>query len=100
MFTMSRTQVQLWYNRQKECREDVNDVALPGRPRTATTDENIGAVKEMILYNRRMTIREVADDDGISFGSCQAIFTDVLGMKRAAAKIVPNCKILSKKNVA
>ena len=68
---------------------DVNDDACPGRPRTSTTDENIEAVKKMILYNRRITTREVADDVGISFGSCQAIFTDVLGMKRAAAKIVP-----------
>ena len=42
----------------------------------------------MILDNRRITIREVGDDVGISFGSCQAIFTDVLGMKRASAKIV------------
>lgn len=87
--TMSRTQVQLWYNRFKEGREDVNDDARPGRPSTSTTDENIEAVKKMILDNRRITIREVADDVGISFGSCQAIFTDVLGMKRAAAKIVP-----------
>ena len=39
--------------------------------------------------NRRITIREVADDVRISFGSCQAFFTDVLGMKRAATKIVP-----------
>ena len=44
----------------------------------------------MILDNRRFTIREVADDVGISFGSCQVIFTNVLGMKRAEAKIVPN----------
>ena len=43
----------------------------------------------MILDNRRITIIEIADDVGISFGSCQAIFTDVLGIKRAAAKIVP-----------
>ena len=43
----------------------------------------------MILANRRITIREVADDVGISFGSCQAIITDVLNMKRATAKIVP-----------
>ena len=43
----------------------------------------------MILDNSRITIREVADDVGILFGSGQAIFTDVLGMKRAAAKIVP-----------
>ena len=47
----------------------------------------------MILDNRRITIREVADDVGITFGSCQAIFTDILSMKCAAAKIVP--KLLS-----
>ena len=45
----------------------------------------------MILGKRRITIREVADDVGISFGSCQAIFADVLGMKRRAEKIVPKC---------
>ena len=61
-FTMSRTQVQLWYNRFKEGREDVNDDASPGRPSTLTTDENIEAVKKMILDNRWITIREVADD--------------------------------------
>ena len=43
----------------------------------------------MILDNRRITIREVADDAGISIGSCQTIFMDVLGIKRAAANIVP-----------
>ena len=44
----------------------------------------------MILNNRRIIIREVADRDiGISFGSFQAIFTDVLGMKCEGEKIVP-----------
>ena len=51
----------------------------------------------MILDNRRITIREVADDVGITFGSCQAIFTDVLGMKRAVAKIVPKLVNFEKK---
>ena len=54
---MSRTQVQLCYNRFKEGR--------PERPSTSTTDENIEAVKKMILDNRRIIIREVADDVGI-----------------------------------
>ncbi|XP_014216691.1 putative uncharacterized protein FLJ37770 [Copidosoma floridanum] len=58
---MSTTQVQLWYNRFKEGRGGVNDDVRPGSPRTSTTDENIEAVKIMILNN---------------------------GMKRAAAKIV------------
>ena len=35
-----------------------------------------------------MITREVADDVGIFFGTCQAIFTDVLCMKRAAVKFV------------
>ena len=42
--TMSRTQVQLLYNRFKEG-QDVNDDASPGRPNKLTTDRNIEAVK-------------------------------------------------------
>ena len=44
---------------------------------------------KMNLDNRRLTIREVADVVGISFGSYQSIFMDVLGMKLATTKIVP-----------
>ena len=51
----------------------------------------------MILDNRRITNREVADDVGISFGSCQEIFTDVLGLKRAAAEIAPKLLNLEQK---
>ena len=68
-FTISRTQVQLWY---KEGRENINDYVLSGCPCTPTTNENIEAVKKMILDNRRITIREIANYVGISFGSCQA----------------------------
>ena len=60
--TMSRTQVQLWYNRFKKDQEDDNDDACPDRPSMSTTDENIVAVKKMISDNRPITIKEVADD--------------------------------------
>jgi len=36
-----------------------------------------------------LTIREIAEDVGISFGSCQAILTEKLNMHRVAAKFVP-----------
>ena len=78
--TMRRTQVILWYKRIKEGREEVNDNARSGRPSTSITDKNIEAVNKMILDNRGIAIREVVGDVGISFGSCQYIFTDVLGM--------------------
>ena len=49
------------------------------------------------FYNCQITIRKVADDVGISFGSCQAIFTDALGIKCAAAKIVSKLLNFEKK---
>ena len=62
-----------------------------------TTDENIEAMKKMILDNRQIFIRGCWCDGGISFGSCQAIFMDVLGMKPSAARIVPKLqKFLAK----
>ena len=60
----------------------------PGWPSTSTTNENTEAVKKTVMGNRRVTIREVAEDVGISVGSCHAIFSDILGLKRAAAKFV------------
>ena len=43
-------------------------------PSTSTTDENVEKVKEMVMNDRRITIREVADDVLISIGSCHEIF--------------------------
>ena len=51
---MTRSQVQLWHKRFKEGREDVNDDLHPRRLSTATADEDIEAVKKMILDNRRI----------------------------------------------
>ncbi|XP_025262344.1 laccase-15 [Camponotus floridanus] len=65
----------------------VNDDARLGRP-TSTIDDNVEAVKKIVMENRRITIREVAEDVGISVGSCYAIFSGVLGMQRVAAKFV------------
>ena len=64
-------------------------LVLVGSPSTSKTNENIEAVKTMILKTRRITIWDVGDKVAISFGSCQAIFTDVSGMKCATSKIVP-----------
>ena len=46
-------------------------------------------MKKTVSHNLRNTVIEVADEVGISFGACQAIFKDVFDMKRAAAKFVP-----------
>ena len=70
----------------------MNDEARPGRPSTSTTNENTEAVKKIVMENRRITIREVAEHVGTSVGSCIAIFSDILDLKRVAAKFVPRLR--------
>ena len=77
-----------YINRFKKGREDIIDDARPGRLSPSTINENIKAVEKVILDNRRITIRKIADDGNILFGSCQAIFTAVLGTKFTAVEIV------------
>ncbi|UYV62475.1 hypothetical protein LAZ67_2000729 [Cordylochernes scorpioides] len=92
--TLDRSNVYRWYKMFSEGREDVNDEERAGRPSTSTTDEKINEVEKMILANRRITDREVAEDLNISIGSCHSIFINDLGMRRVAAKFVPkllNC---------
>ena len=59
---MSKTRVYEWYKRFQDGREDVEDDERPGRPSASTTDENVEKVEEMVMNDRRITIREVADD--------------------------------------
>ncbi|UYV79502.1 CLCN2 [Cordylochernes scorpioides] len=93
--TLDRSNVYRWYKMFSEGREDVNDEErAAGHPSTSTTDEKINEVEKMILANRRITVREVAEDLNISIGSCHSIFINDLGMRRVAAKFVPkllNC---------
>jgi hypothetical protein len=47
----------------------------PGRPTASTNDDHVGRVHPVVRGNRRLTVREVADEVGISIGYCHLIFT-------------------------
>jgi len=49
----------------------------------------IDKVRTIFRNNRRLAVREIADDCRISVGSCDAILTDDLHMKRVCAKFLP-----------
>jgi len=49
----------------------------------------IAKVRTIARNNRRLTVQEIADDCGISVGSCDAILTEDLQMKRVCMKFVP-----------
>jgi len=49
----------------------------------------IAKIRTIVRNNRRLTVREMAHDCGISVGPCDAILTYDLIMKRVCAKFVP-----------
>ena len=63
----------------------------PGRPLTNRNSVIIDKVRALLKSDRRLTIRELAEEAEISVGSCRAIVTQELGMRRIAAKYVPEC---------
>ncbi|UYV75000.1 hypothetical protein LAZ67_12002060 [Cordylochernes scorpioides] len=66
---MSRRRVLEWYKRFKDGREE-------------TADNELDKVLELVREDRRITVREVAEEAGISFGSTQSIMKDILGVRR------------------
>ena len=87
--TMSQKNVSKWYRDFKEGRERVDDLQCSGRPSTSIYDQNINKMKEMVLGNHRLTIRELVDIVGISFGSVPTILKDHLGLRRVKSRLVP-----------
>jgi len=86
---MSRTQCYEWFKRFKAGRMSVGEDPRPWRPSTSTDDDNVERVRAVIRGNRRLTVREVDDEVGISTGSCHQILTEKLQMRRVSAKFLP-----------
>ena len=55
-------------------------------------------VREIIRADRRLTIREVAEEVRIAFGMYQKILTEHLRMRRVTAKFVPRLLTAKQKN--
>jgi len=67
----------------------VGEDPRPGRPSISTNDDLVERVRAVIRGNHHLTVQEVADEVGISVGSCHQIFTEKLHMHHVSAKFVP-----------
>jgi len=67
------------------------DAPRPGRPKTVTTPEIIDQIHELILEDRRISARSIAEQLGISRERVGSIIHEVLDMRKLSAKWVPKC---------
>ncbi|UYV72276.1 hypothetical protein LAZ67_9002433 [Cordylochernes scorpioides] len=92
------TKCQLPSGEVREGREETADNERSGSPSTSTTPEKVDKVLELVRKDRRITVREVVEEAGISFGSTQSIMKDILGVRRFNAVVVPKDLTFDQKN--
>jgi len=59
------------------------------RPRTSRSEDMIARVEQMVLEDRRLTVKQIDANAGISVGSVDTILNDDLKMREVSARWVP-----------
>ena len=76
------------------------DAPRPGRPKTVTTPEIIDQIHELILEDRRISAKSIAEQLGISHEPVGSIIHEDLDMRKLSAKWVPKCQNAEQKHNA
>jgi len=78
---MSRKCVYDWFARFRAGKESVEDEPRSGRSSTSRTVENIERVRVLLAKDRRLTLRLIAEEVGISKDTVGAIIHEDLGKR-------------------
>jgi histone-lysine N-methyltransferase SETMAR len=93
----SRQTVEKWFAEFKRGRTDTDDAERSGRPIEVVTPENIEKVHRIVLENRKVKLREIADTLKISEGSVHTILHERLSMRKLFSKWVPRLLTVDQK---
>ena len=77
---MKRTACFKWHERFKGGRQSIDDDERPGRPSTSSDDPHVDKINTQVRANRRLTIRELVEECGLSVRSCYEILTAKLNL--------------------
>ncbi|KYN06861.1 hypothetical protein ALC62_02182, partial [Cyphomyrmex costatus] len=91
----SRTTVYRWFSEFKMSHTSTEDASRSGRPKEAT--EIVKQVHRIVLNDRKVKLRELAEAVGISKERAGYILHDVLEMKKLSARWVPRLLTVDQK---
>ena len=90
--------VRQWVRQVKEGREDIEDEARSGRPKSASTSGTIAIVEELINDDPHLSVIEIAETVDISTGAVHHILHDVLNLRKVSARWIPKLLTKDQKN--
>ena len=90
--------VRLWVRQFKEGRTSCENKQKEPWPRTSRSEDMIARVEQMVMEDRRLTVKQIAVNAGISVGSVDTILHDNLKMRKVSARWVP--RMLTDENKA
>ena len=73
--SLSRAQVFQWHAQFKTGCTSVDDDERTGRPTSCTTPEIVARIQELIRQDRRLIIRDIAEEVEVGYGTCQRVLT-------------------------
>jgi hypothetical protein len=85
----NRMQVFQWHVQFKTGHTSVDNDEHTGRSTSCTTPETVLQIQEVVHYDRRWTIYNIAEEVGIGYGTCQRVLMKELDMHHVAAKLCP-----------
>ena len=85
----SYAQVKFWVGEFKRSRTSLEDEARSGHPMDSTDEEMCKKVRDLVYFDRRIQVEEIAQALDISHGSVLTILHDRLGRRKLTARWVP-----------
>lgn len=81
--------VKRWCREFRCGRTSCEDEHAGGAPKTAVTQKNIDRVHDLVLQDRRIRIRQIVEETGLSYHAVHSILGQELGMSKLSARWVP-----------
>jgi len=85
-----------WVRQFKEGRTSCENKPKKPQPRTSRSEDMIARVEQMIMEDRRLTVKQIAANAGISVGSVDTILHEDLKVLEVSAKWLPR-KLIDEK---
>ncbi|KAG7300048.1 hypothetical protein JYU34_015577 [Plutella xylostella] len=86
----SKTTIYRWYSEFRRGRSSLTTVPSTGRPKTAVTQDNIDAVRQLIKEDRHVTYEQIRASLSIGMTAIQTILHEELGVKKLVSRWVPH----------